>query len=598
MKPLMEHCQCLLSVMFVYLGLAGVAGHSAWADSDWQQIGLSERPSWVSSHAERRLRLLPALAAIQDKARDEANAYFADKGPGLSVGLVLDDGLYYSHGYGFRDLQKKHKPDEYTVFGLGSFSKVITGTTLLVLRDAGKLSLGDLATKYVPELKNVRNPPCPHGGCSGNIKLRNLVSHTSGLPNEMHPAVVDQDDWLSELKKTKLNLWPGTFSAYSGVSAETVGLIIERVSGKSFRTAAKDLLLKPLGMTHSTFAMDDVPDDHKAFTWKCSLNASHSEASFTAEQAQDDGKMLAAAGAFRSSVSDMGRFARIWLAQKDQTHTLKDGTLAAAETPLETTPSGTTIPSDCATVDDGHDSAYSPCSLASDFGVNWYIGRSHYLQHNGSTGLNGSQTLLSRDRKLGAVGLVSTDPLPSDLGALPAGIEGRFVESVVENIVDAAGAADAATTKWKDQALSVGVARYLYIAGLKIPRSMRRWPPPGKPGVPLHPGGHHLSPEDEAANKRFKEEFLAHFTPGYLTKHDLDSDGVADYLSTLRNKINDCSTFRVRSAPSAHKVALRLLCTEGSADETTSFDVTLTVEASAPYRISELEDEGRASEKY
>lgn len=75
----------------------------ATADGLWSQVGSQQRPSWVDASVEQRLQLLPALPGIKNKLQSQAHAYFRGQGPGLAVGLVLDDGLFYSEGFGFAD---------------------------------------------------------------------------------------------------------------------------------------------------------------------------------------------------------------------------------------------------------------------------------------------------------------------------------------------------------------------------------------------------------------------------------------------------------------------------------------------------------------
>jgi CubicO group peptidase (beta-lactamase class C family) len=583
------------------LALLAISGTAA--AGDWQQIGLDGRPSWVDAKVERRLRLLPALAGIENTLTTQADAYLADKGPGLAVGLVLDDGLYYSHGFGFRDASKTKKPDEQTVFCIGSFTKVFTGTTLLVLRDAGKVSFADLASKYVPEIKDVRDAPCPGGGCEGKVRLRHLVSHTSGLPNEMSPAVVGQTEWLQELSRTRLNLWPGTFSAYSGVGVEMAGLVVERVSGKSYRKAVKDLLLEPLNMNQSTFDMDSVPASRRAQNWKLSWNAGFTAPRFTADSTWTDRKMLTAAGYLLSSIRDLARFDRIWLAQKAPSDILKEATLADARTPLESASTGA-IPSNCDSFDDGAGSSYTDCGNATDFGVNWFIAATPYIKHNGSTGLCGSSTVLNPDKKLGASGLISTDPFPKvpDGETQPTSVDNGFMDNVVMDMVTAGVAADTASD-WQGKPLAVGVARYLWVLGAKMPSSMieRRLPPRGRRGAPLNVGQSSqrtTSRREDPEAKAFTEAFLSHFTGGYRKLHKLDEETVASYVVGLRSDIGACSTFRVRKAPGAHKVTLRLRCEEGTVGGHTAYDATLTVESDAPYRIAAIENQGPSEDPY
>jgi hypothetical protein len=95
----------------------GRTGADGWAD-----IGSSGRPAWVPASVERRLQLLSALPAMHNAIQAEANAYFRGGGPGLVVGLVLDDGLVYSEGFGFADAGRTSRPDENTAFRAGSLS--------------------------------------------------------------------------------------------------------------------------------------------------------------------------------------------------------------------------------------------------------------------------------------------------------------------------------------------------------------------------------------------------------------------------------------------------------------------------------------------
>src|SRR5438874_5318511 len=111
-------------LVMTLIGLVLIPSPRALADG-WPDVGVASRPAWVDAAAERRLRLLSALPAIQSTLHSQANAYFGSAGPGLSVGLVLDDGLYYSRGFGFADAQKTVVPDEYTIYRAGSLSKVM-----------------------------------------------------------------------------------------------------------------------------------------------------------------------------------------------------------------------------------------------------------------------------------------------------------------------------------------------------------------------------------------------------------------------------------------------------------------------------------------
>jgi CubicO group peptidase (beta-lactamase class C family) len=177
----------------------------------------------------------------------------------LALGLVLEEGLYYSKGFGFSDSQETRRPDEETVFRAGSLSKVMTGTALLTLIDdpTKHMSPDDSADeqRYLPELKFVCpiwDQSCTRGSQHLGVKLKHLVSYTAGLADVMEQTNADVDPWLSDLKKSWLLFEPGTFGSYSGVGVEGVGLIERRISGQSYPDFAKNNLFEPLGMRHST----------------------------------------------------------------------------------------------------------------------------------------------------------------------------------------------------------------------------------------------------------------------------------------------------------------------------------------------------------
>jgi CubicO group peptidase (beta-lactamase class C family) len=195
---------CLSAIFFCAIVPA------ALASDPWANIGL-QKPSGIDVGVDRRLRLLPVLPEIQTAIKARGTAYFDDHGPGFAVGLVLGDGLYYSKGFGWRDAAKHNRPDESTLFWVGSLTKVFTGTALLTLIGTPSYHMAlddDLVQKHwADELSSVcyssSVEPCPANG-DPKITFRNLVSHTSGLPNVLSPdgGNISDTEWLNELKTT------------------------------------------------------------------------------------------------------------------------------------------------------------------------------------------------------------------------------------------------------------------------------------------------------------------------------------------------------------------------------------------------------------
>ena len=70
--------------------------------------------------------------------------------PGLSIGIVQNDSIIFSKGYGNLEILKERKVDENTIFGIGSISKSFTALTLGILVDEGKIDWDDKVKKYLP----------------------------------------------------------------------------------------------------------------------------------------------------------------------------------------------------------------------------------------------------------------------------------------------------------------------------------------------------------------------------------------------------------------------------------------------------------------
>ena len=99
--------------------------------------------------------------------------------PGLAIGIVHDQEVIWSKGYGVEDLESQDPVTPATLFRLGSVTKLFTATAILQLRDQGKLRLDDPVTRHLPgfELKSTFEG-------APEIALRHLLTHTAGLPRE------------------------------------------------------------------------------------------------------------------------------------------------------------------------------------------------------------------------------------------------------------------------------------------------------------------------------------------------------------------------------------------------------------------------------
>ena len=199
------------------------------------------------------------IATVDPAKIDEIFAYTANtKSPGCVVAAIRNGKIEFARGYGMADIKHGTPITPQTAFNVGSVTKQFTAAAINLLVVDGRLSLDDDIRKYVPELPRYEVP----------ITIRHLVNHTSGLRNydamfqlagESHG--ITSSEMLEMLaRQRRLNFRTGEQWAYSNSGYTLLGVIVERVSGKSLPAFAEERLFRPLGMTSTAFRVrSDIP---------------------------------------------------------------------------------------------------------------------------------------------------------------------------------------------------------------------------------------------------------------------------------------------------------------------------------------------------
>ncbi|HEX6542531.1 MAG TPA: serine hydrolase domain-containing protein [Ktedonobacterales bacterium] len=169
--------------------------------------------------------------------------------PGLSVAIVQGDQVVYLKGYGQAD-PSGHVVTPQTPFIIGSISKTFTALAVMQLVESGKVNLDAPVQRYLPWFRVAD----PHA--SAQITVRNLLNHTSGLPQKADTFVwTDQDAGVLErsvryLQTVALARSIGTFG-YSNANYQILGLVIQTVSGQSYEAYVAQHIFAPLQMQTS-----------------------------------------------------------------------------------------------------------------------------------------------------------------------------------------------------------------------------------------------------------------------------------------------------------------------------------------------------------
>jgi CubicO group peptidase (beta-lactamase class C family) len=155
-----------------------------------------------------------------------------------------------SYGIGDRVWQIPTRPD--SVYRAGSTTKMFTAVAILQLIQSGKLAIDASVRTYLPELPQSWQP----------VTIKHLLSQSSGIAeyssstNSFRALMrVDRapDAILALVKGQPLRFAPGSKFEYSNTNYVALGLIIEKVTGKTYADYIGEKLLRPAGMMHSGY---------------------------------------------------------------------------------------------------------------------------------------------------------------------------------------------------------------------------------------------------------------------------------------------------------------------------------------------------------
>ncbi len=218
---------------------------------------------------------------------------------GAVVAVVKDSQVLFQKGYGYADFEGKKPvlPDQ-TLFRPGSISKLFTATAVMQLVEQGKLDLDRDVNDYL-DFAIPKTYPEP-------VTLRQLLTHTAGFEETLKNLFVAHQNDMKPLRTYLVDQMParifppGKVPSYSNYGFTLAGYIVERVSGEKFERYIDNHILKPLGMTSSTFDQP-LPPQLAPQISKAYLNSSKKPRDFEFVQA-------APAGALSTTAADMTRF--------------------------------------------------------------------------------------------------------------------------------------------------------------------------------------------------------------------------------------------------------------------------------------------------
>ncbi|WOE82228.1 serine hydrolase domain-containing protein [Pseudomonas protegens] len=176
--------------------------------------------------------------------------------PGLSIALVDGQQLIWARGFGVADKARGLQVTENTAFRAGALSQLLTATAVMQLVEQGSLQLDTPLQDTLKEFYVRSRFHQDQNLADQAVTVRRLLSHQAGMPAE-YLRDSRTPHALNELPRKVSGIWlnnaPGTRTAHSNLGYALLGAAVERSSGLDFEMQLQKSLLRPLGMSQSSF---------------------------------------------------------------------------------------------------------------------------------------------------------------------------------------------------------------------------------------------------------------------------------------------------------------------------------------------------------
>jgi CubicO group peptidase (beta-lactamase class C family) len=194
---------------------------------------------------------LPAPEAlVAELERIVRTAQAEHRLPSVSAAAVHEGEIVWTGVVGLADTDSGEEATPDHQYRIASVTKTVTAVGLMQLRDEGKLTLDDPLDRH---LSDAAHAPT----------LRQLLSHLSGIQREVPGEVWEtlemptREELLPKLAEADRPLAPGAYWHYSNLAYALLGEVVARVSGGTAEDYLTERVLRPLGMTRTTWTRED-----------------------------------------------------------------------------------------------------------------------------------------------------------------------------------------------------------------------------------------------------------------------------------------------------------------------------------------------------
>jgi hypothetical protein len=163
--------------------------------------------------------------------------------PGMALGIIKDNQIILTKGYGVRSLNYPDCVDEETVFPIASITKSFTAALISMLVEEGKLDWDDVIAKHIPNFQLY------DANFTNQVTIRDALSHRTGLERAEHLWYLtsyNQQEVINHIKFLKPKWSIRSRFSYSNILYSVMGILQETVTGIPWDILISEKIFKPL----------------------------------------------------------------------------------------------------------------------------------------------------------------------------------------------------------------------------------------------------------------------------------------------------------------------------------------------------------------
>src|SRR5579884_2974283 len=286
---------------------------------------------WRDSTGTRERAM--SVETVEEIGQEEITSKLAELAeefqvPGAAVG-VYHNGVEHYAVHGVTSIENPLPVDAETLFQFGSTGKTFTAAAIMRLVEQGKIDLDAPVRTYVPELR------LKDEVTAQKVTVLQLLNHSAGWQGDFFEDTGRGDDAVARYVEKMSDLEQvtplGTQASYNNAAVVLAGRVIERVTGKVYEEAIKELILEPLGLEHTFAFMTEIMTRRFVVG-----HINHPDGTTTVVRSWAMPRSVTPAGGWSASVRDQLAWARFHLGDgkgKDGEQVLSKATLDRMKEP-------------------------------------------------------------------------------------------------------------------------------------------------------------------------------------------------------------------------------------------------------------------------